>query len=311
MSMQSQKGFPLWLCRRVVHHHNPALAVLWAGHRFWDLHEPSAPAAATLQAPVVVVVASSWPVVAAGFAGNAVCWVSVLGGVRHLMLVLVQARCGVARVAGEMKHSVSHRLCHPGVSHSGGQVMEMTGAKYVLWVFKIPVDRSENVFHKMNCDVPGLAVAGVTGSVCRIFLTCSWVGIFLLRWKIRLVLSPLQLEAPNFPNSFMKDQKSSQSHDRRLILSLPVCLFVTPTSQHTSRSMCAALVVFVWLVRPVRLPCILLSTTSQKHHFILWLCVCHPRILNDECGRGTVRLSPPSWCSGLTSPPVSLLFLSP
>lgn len=109
----------------------------------------------------------------------------------------------------------------------------------------------------------------------------------------------------------MKDQKSSQSHDRQLILSLPVCLFVTPTSQHASHSMCAALVVFVWLVRPVRLPCILLSPTSQKHHFILWLCVCHPGILNDECGRGTVRLSPPSWCCGLPSPPVSLLFLSP
>lgn len=109
----------------------------------------------------------------------------------------------------------------------------------------------------------------------------------------------------------MKDQKSSWSHDRRLILSLPVCLFVTSTAQHASRSMCAALVVFVWLVWPVRLPCILLSTTSQKHHFILWLCVCHPRILNDECGRGTVWLSPPSRCSGLPSPPVSLLFLSP
>lgn len=166
MTMQSQKGFPLWLRFCIVHRHNPALAVLWAGHRFWDLREPSAPPAAALQAPVAAVVASSWPVVAAGFTGNAVGWVSVLGGVRHLMLVLVQARCGVARVAGEMKYSVSHRLCHPGVSHLAGQVTEMTGAKYVLWVFKIPVDRSENVFHKMNCGVPGLAVAGVTGAIC-------------------------------------------------------------------------------------------------------------------------------------------------
>lgn len=90
---------------------------------------------------------------------------SVLGGVWHLMLVLVQVGFGVARVAVEMKYSVSHRLCHPGVSRLGGQVTEMSGAKYVLWVLKIPVDSSENIFHKMSCDVLGLAVAGETGAV--------------------------------------------------------------------------------------------------------------------------------------------------
>jgi len=89
----------------------------------------------------------------------------------------------------------------------------------------------------------------------------------------------------------MKGDKSYQGHHSELISSMPeACQFVfLELEQHTFCSVCKALVTFVWLVWPV-LPSIRLSSTSQKHHFIFWLRMCHLRSQNHKCGRQTVQL---------------------
>lgn len=56
-----------------------------------------------------------------------------------------------------MKYSLSHQLHHSEVLGLGGQMTEMKGIcslvlvfLQVVWILKIPVHNSENIYQKMN-----------------------------------------------------------------------------------------------------------------------------------------------------------------